>query len=254
MRDKAILERIRADLKVGNIYYKSRDNTYRWKVSNIKQLSKVIIPHLTKYPLLTKKHIDFELFRKIIEIINRKDHFSIDGLQEIANLKAYLNLGATDKLKALFPNIVAVPRIKINFDGTLDPNWLSGFAEGESCFFVSIYKSPRSRLGLAVQLVFRITQHYRDIKLLKSIEKFFGCGRVEKRNVEACDFTVNSLKDFELKIIPFFLKYPLQGSKYLNFIDFNKIVKIMKIKGHLTKKGLERIKDIKAGMNTRRKF
>ena len=254
IKDKALLERIKATLNVGNIYYKPGDRTYRWKVSNIKQLSNVVIPHLTKYPLITQKQADFVLFTKIVEIINRKDHLSVNGLQEIVNLKASLNLGATPKLKAYFPNTVAVPRPQISFKGILDPNWLSGFSEGEGCFYISVYKSSKSKVGLAVQLVFKITQHSRDIQLLRTIEKFFGCGRVEKRKKEACDFTVNSLKAFELKIVPFFMKYPVLGSKSLNFKDLNKVVEIMKTKGHLTKKGLEIIKDIKAGMNTSRKI
>jgi hypothetical protein len=80
-----------------------------------------------------------------------------------------------------------------------------------------------------------------------------ACGRVEKRSTDACDFTVNSLKDFDKKIVPFFLKYPLQGSKLSNFKDFNKVVHIMKVKGHLKKEGLETIQNIKIGMNTGRK-
>jgi hypothetical protein len=43
------LERIKATLGVGNIYFKSSDNTYRWKVSNINDLFNVIIPHFIKY-------------------------------------------------------------------------------------------------------------------------------------------------------------------------------------------------------------
>jgi LAGLIDADG DNA endonuclease family protein len=253
VKDKTLLERIQTTLGVGNIYYISNDNTYKWKVSNINQLSNVIIPHLTIYPLLTQKRADFELFVKIIEIIKRKEHISFNGLQEIVNLKASLNLGLTDSLKSSFPNTVAVPRPKVIFKGIPDPNWLMGFAEGEAYFFTSIYKSLKSKLGLAVQLVFKITQHSRDIELLKGIEKFFACGRVEKRSTDACDFTVNSLKDFDNKIVPFFLKYPLQGSKLENFKDFNKIVQIMKVKGHLKREGLETIKSIKVGMNTGRK-
>ena len=45
------------------------------------------------------------------------------------------------------------------------------------------------------------------------------------------------------------MKYPLQGSKFLNFEDFKKVVNIMKVKGHLTKEGLDEIKLIKANMN-----
>ena len=89
---------------------------------------------------------------------------------------------------------------------------------------------------------------------MNTIAEFFGCGRVEKPKTEACDFTVNSYKAFELKIIPFFSRYTLQGSKSLDFKDFNKVVNIMKIKDHLTDQDLETIKDIKAGMNTARKI
>ena len=251
-KDKILLNNIQTTLEVGNIYYKPRDKTYRWKVSNLNELTNVIIPHLTTYPLLTQKRADFELFVKIIEIIRRKDHLSHIGLQKIVNLKASLNLGITDSLKASFPNTIAAARTKISFQGIPDPNWLSGFAEGEACFFVSIYKSLKSRLGLAVQLVFKITQHSRDKELLKGIAKYFSCGRIEKRNKEACDFTVNSLKDLHDKIVPFFMEFPLQGSKLLNFQDFNKIIKIMKVKGHLTEKGIQEIKNIKATMNTTR--
>jgi hypothetical protein len=65
-------------------------------------------------------------------------------------------------------------------------------------------------------------------------------------------FTVSSLSDLVNKIIPFFEKYPLQGSKRLDFIDFCKIANLMKEKRHLTMEGLEDIRKIKFGMNTGR--
>lgn len=162
-----------------------------------------------------------------------------------------MNLGLSDNLKNYFPDTVLVSKPNVSFTGIPDPNWLSGFAEGEACFYVSIYKSLKSKLGMAVQLVFKITQHSRDIELLKGIADYFSCGRVENRKTNACDFTVNSFKSFEEKIIPFFLKYPLQGSKLLNFQDFKKVMDIMKVKGHLTQEGLDEIQ-IKANMNQER--
>lgn len=248
-KDKDLLERFKATFGVGNIYYKSSDNTYRWKVSNIKDLSNVIIPHFNKYPLVTQKRADFELFIQIVEILKSKDHINSKGLQQIVNLKASLNLGLTENLKTSFPNTVPEPRPIIRFNGIPDPNWLSGFAAGEACFFISIYKSLKSKLGLAVQLVFKITQHSRDRELLKGIADYFSCGRVENRKGEACDFTVNSFKSFYEIIIPFFIKYPIEGSKLLNFQDFKEVVEIMKVKGHLTPEGINKIKQIKANMN-----
>lgn len=250
--DKLLLTRIKNTLGAGNIYYKASDNTYRWKISNIDDLVNVIIPHLKKYPLLTQKRADFELFTKIVEIMQNKGHTTIEGLQQIINLKASLNLGLSDKLKADFPNTEQVPRPKVSISRIPDPNWIAGFASGEACFFISIYKSEKSKLKLAVQLVLKITQHSRDRELLKSIKDYFSCGRVENRKTEACDFTVNSFKSFNEIIIPFFEEYKIEGIKYTNYEYFKEIVEIMRIKGHLIPEGLERIKEIKSC--TRRAF
>lgn len=254
-KDKALIYKIKETLESGNIYYNSNDKTYKWKVSNIDQINNRIIPHFNKYFLLTQKRADFEIFTKVVSIIKANEHLTFKGLQEIVNLKASLNQGLSDKLKESFPNVIPVSRSIISFDSIPDPNWLLGFAEGEACFFVSLYKSPKSKLGLAVQLVFKLTQHTRDVLLLKGLINFFDCGRIEyRKDGKSCDFTVNSFKDFENKIIPFFLKYPFQGSKLLNFEDFYKVFTIMLAKGHLTKEGMDKIKIIKARMNIKRKW
>jgi len=89
--------------------------------------------------------------------------------------------------------------------------------------------------------------------LLNTIAQFLDCGRVELRSSgDACDFSVNSIKDFKNKIIPFFSNYPLYGSKSLNYADFVKVFELMDAKKHLTEEGLAAIKEIRAGMNTNR--
>jgi hypothetical protein len=45
---------------------------------------------------------------------------------------------------------------------------------------------------------------------------------------------VGKFSDIEEKIIPFFQKYPLQGTKRLDFEDLCKVVKLMNQKSHLT--------------------
>jgi hypothetical protein len=55
------------------------------------------------------------------------------------------------------------------------------------------------------------------------------------------------------KIIPFFEKYPIQGEKFLDYLDFVKVIKLMKNKAYLTEEGLDKIRKIKAGMNRGRK-
>ena len=251
-KDKVLLENIKYTLGVGNIYYNSYDKSYKFKVSNINDLNDVIIPHFKKYYLITQKRVDFELFSKIIEIIKNREHLTKEGLQKIVNLKTILNLGISDKLMKDFPETIINERDVYNNINIPDSNWLAGFSEGESCFYINIYKSEKSKLGFAAQLVFKITQHYRDIELLKSISNYLGCGRVEKRKSKACDFTVTSFKSFDEKIIPFFFFNPLYGSKSLELNSFKEAFLIMKNKEHLEVQGLEKLKNIKNSMNTKR--
>jgi hypothetical protein len=60
---------------------------------------------------------------------------------------------------------------------------------------------------------------------------------------------VTKIDHIILHIIPFFDKYPIIGSKCLNFLNFCKAANIIKNKEHLNinGKGLEQILQLKAG-------
>lgn len=249
-KDLNLLKGLQAYFGVGGIYKHSGD-MMRYKVSSIQDIAKVIIPHFNKYQLVTQKRVDFDIFKRIVCILN-KGPVSREDLQEIVNLKTSMNLGLSDSLKESFPNTKELDRPIVKFTGIPDPNWLSGFSEGEACFYISIYDSPKSKLGKAVQLVYVVTQHIRDEELLKGLIDYLGgCGKYSKRK-EAGDFKVLSIKDINTKIVPFFNAYPLQGVKSLNFSDWKLAVEIMENKGHLTEEGLKKIQTIKMGMNTKR--
>lgn len=79
--------------------------------------------------------------------------------------------------------------------------------------------SKTQAAGFQVKLVFQLTQHSRDVKLLIVILEYLDCGGVYKKGI-AFDYRVTKLSDTEEKIIPFFLKYPIKGVKALDFEDF----------------------------------
>lgn len=83
--------------------------------------------------------------------------------------------------------------------------------------------------------------------------EYLDCGKIYKKG-EAFDFRVTKFSDNYSKIIPFFKKYPLHGVKYKDFDDFCRVAEIIKKKEHLTEKGLDQIREIKAEMNTGRKW
>jgi hypothetical protein len=120
---------------------------------------------------------------------------------------------------------------------------------GKGCFIINIQNSSSNKLGYSVNLRFQVAQHFRDAQLLRSFEKYLGCGSVYKQSEYAVVFNVTKFSNISEKIIPFFDKFPLKGVKALDFVDFCKVAELMKTKAHLTAEGLEEIRQIKAGMN-----
>jgi len=91
--DKEILERVRKTLGCGNIYYLDYEKYKKWrphykyKVSNLKDLTLKVIPFFQKYPLQAKKKYDFALFCKVAGLMLRKYHLTTEGIEKIKLLK-----------------------------------------------------------------------------------------------------------------------------------------------------------------------
>ena len=95
-KDKALLELIKSNF--GNIGYITSEikDSLQYQISSLKDLTNVIIPHFERYPLITQKRADFELFKMVVEIMNRKEHLTNEGLQKIVNIRAIINKGLSD--------------------------------------------------------------------------------------------------------------------------------------------------------------
>lgn len=121
----------------------------------------------------------------------------------------------------------------------------------EGCFYINIKQPLGSSSTPQVLLSFYLYQHSRDALLLGKISKYLGCGNLENTSTRLSEssFVVYKLSDIWGKIIPFLHKYPLRGVKSLDYSDFSKVALLMKNKAHLTAKGLEQIRTIKAGIN-----
>ena len=97
-------------------------NLAYYTVSNAKDLTNVIIPHFLVYKLLTQKAEDFRLFKTIVEHTNKKEHTTIEGLQQIINIKASLNNRLSDVVQAEFKNTTPAFRGTVNPENIQDPN------------------------------------------------------------------------------------------------------------------------------------
>jgi hypothetical protein len=58
------------------------------------------------------------------------------------------------------------------------------------------------------------------MELLKMVKNFFNCGNARHNKDGTVDFEVLNFLSLKNIIIPHFLRYPLRGTKYLDFISF----------------------------------
>ena len=107
-KDLSILEDIQAYFGgIGRIL-KQGEESVQYTVSSKEEL-KVILAHFSNYPLITKKRADFELFKRIVEIMQTNgQNKTIEGIQKIVSIRASLNNGLSEALKEAFPNTIPV--------------------------------------------------------------------------------------------------------------------------------------------------
>ena len=70
-----------------------------------------------------------------------------------------MNLGLSDSLNKVFPDIVPAGRSPVINSEIPNPYWLTGFVEGEGCFIIDMKKS-KTKVGYAIGLRFQITRTY----------------------------------------------------------------------------------------------
>lgn len=92
-KDEQVLERIKSYFGFGQVVINRTDHhgtRKEFRVRGIDNLKK-IVDFFKKYPLNTSKQKDFEIFAKVIEIMNNKKHLSKEGINEIAKMISLMN-------------------------------------------------------------------------------------------------------------------------------------------------------------------
>ncbi len=132
----------------------------------------------------------------------------------------------------------------------LNPYYVSGFADGEGSFSVTV--SPRKTLkcGWEIRPSFSISQNKSSRGVLYQLKDFFKCGYVRpSRGDNTVKYEVRGLKELQLKIIPHFEKYPLHTAKQRTFLTFKKIIYLMSKEKHRSKEGLKEVIELLTKLN-----
>ena len=181
-----------------------KNNRASYVVNKSSDILKVIIPHFLAYPLITQKRKDFILWSRVADMMSRKEHLTIKGLYLILNMKPLINRGVNEnftyllkELKDLFTEEsfteelpVDTSDLDFNITSIPSPYWIVGFVAAEGSFSAS----PYSEKLKAYRARFLITQHKRDLALLKLIASYLGTGNVYKNGVSAFNYEVSSYK------------------------------------------------------------
>lgn len=135
----------------------------------------------------------------------------------------------------------------------LDPYFVTGLTEGEGSFSIIKIRDIRAKFGMTVMLRFKITMLVNELPLLNAVHSFFGVGYLDvddKRGV--AEYQVRDKKSLGL-IKEHFLKYPLRGTKFLDFCDFLQALELMEKNLHRSEDKLKLIISLSEGMNSFRK-
>lgn len=254
VKDIALLNRLIDTLGVGKIW-KTGPSKVIYRVESFKDLD-IIIAHFDQFPLITAKILDYFIFKECFGLMKQGAHLTQDGLLKILGLKSSLNRGLPENLSEAFPDITPVPKPDFIFKGIPHPMWVAGFTSGDGSFFVRIRKRKLSTL---VEVGFSIGQLLRELQVINAIAATLlplpGMSSSPKYVYLQSDmvlFNVTNFSHIVNYIVPFFTEHPIQGQKALDFNDFKSIVELMQNKAHLTPEGIDRIIEIKGGMNQNR--
>lgn len=131
----------------------------------------------------------------------------------------------------------------------LDAGWITGFVDGEGCFYVGINSHKEMAAGFQILPEFTVVQHERDVQVLHALKNYFGCGVVRKNHDDRMVYRVRSVKHLLEDIVPFFEKHLLKTKKRVDFQKFRRILLMMEKGIHLTPEGIEEIRKIAGQMN-----
>jgi hypothetical protein len=137
--------------------------------------------------------------------------------------------------------------------GSLNPDWIVGFVDGEGCFHVAINKNDGVKFGYQILPEFMVVQHGRDINVLYRLRTEMKCGVVRSNHGDRFCWRVRDLKNLVEIIVPFFEIHPLKTKKNIEFRRFAKVVKMMHSQEHLSVAGFREIERIASEMNRGRR-
>jgi len=91
-KSRKILLELKRFFGCGSIRFCRRDNTYKYEVRSLSDLTEKVIPHFERYHLFIKEK-EFLSLRKVSYLMRARKHRQKEGLEEIKKIAEAINRG-----------------------------------------------------------------------------------------------------------------------------------------------------------------
>src|ERR1041384_671376 len=92
-----ILRLFQKQFQCGTIRPDRSDKTLKYEIRSVTQLATKVVPHFTRYPLLSRKAAEFQMFAALVFIMQNGQDLKQEGFCKIVHLADQLN--RSDKKK-----------------------------------------------------------------------------------------------------------------------------------------------------------
>jgi hypothetical protein len=93
-RDVQVLHALKSHFRCGVVRVNHGD-WMAYRVRGQQDLNERIVPFFVKYPLKTKKNVDFIKFRHVLQLMEAGVHLTAEGVEEIRKIAAQMNRGSS---------------------------------------------------------------------------------------------------------------------------------------------------------------
>ena len=177
-----------------------------------------VIPHFSRYPLQSQKYRQYTQWVNIVRRLEKREHWTPQGFVDIISELRETSQKRVPKLQFIIDSMyncfgVKPLERKIDFvnkleqSSGLEPEFISGFIDGDGCFCISQRKTGR------VDVCFSIVAVHENLPLLLQLKKYFGVGNVYKVSEETSRYMI--WKAFVLLHVfeHHFMMFPLRTEK-----------------------------------------
>lgn len=200
-----------------------------FRVSNLKDLINIIIPHFHKNTIFCSKLHAFNLFELIVNALVNKTHRSKEERALLLNYAFSMN-AVTQRTKERIDEIYSMLDIKNGYKIPLIANvensinnpvsdqFIAGVLDGDGCFHVTFSSSGQIKLQV------NIDTDILNKPLLLSIKKRFGdSGNINIISERLIVYKINASKDIIDNIIPFMDNNVLHTEKANHYQIFKEV-------------------------------